>query len=623
MELRFAVLGPTRAWRDGTELPLGSPQQRATLTTLLLGEGAPVSAAELVDTVWGGGAPRTATSVLRTYVSRLRRVIGADVIGSSCGGYVLHTSPGALDLVLFRERIDSAHAAHRDGDPAVAAGLLRDALALWKGVPLADAHGVRAEARRTLLTQLHLTAVESRFAAELELGRHVELIAELSAQVAEHPLRERLREMLMIALYRSGRQADALAAFHQGRALLAEEIGMDPGPALLRMHQRILAADPALLTAPVADRPPSGNPPPLPTPAQLPAPLPDFTGRQRLLAEVTSRLKAPDGMPVVGLVGLPGVGKTALAVRTAHAVKEVFPDGQVYADLGATGERPADPAAVLAAFLRAYGVDDRAVPEALDERAALWRTTLAGRQVLVVLDDAQDSAQVRRLLPGTPGSAVLLTSRSRIPELPGAHWCTTDVFDPEEALDLLSRIAGAERTTAEQEAARRLVTACSRVPAAIRVSGERLAARPHWSIAAMERELALEARQLTGRHPDCGAYDEPLMRGYRHLDAAQARAFRLVALYEGTHVDLRTAADVVLGLPLARTERLLESLVDLHLVETDSPGRYAYHDQVRSFARRRAMTEDGIQVCRAVLTRLTTENTRTPDGAAADKDGAR
>ncbi|QXE34553.1 winged helix-turn-helix domain-containing protein [Streptomyces sp. GMY02] len=624
MGFRFAVLGPTRAWRDDVELQLGSPQQRATLTTLLLREGGPVALDELVDTIWGeADAPRTAVGTLRSYVSRLRRVIGADVIDSTGGGYALRTPPGTLDLMLFRERIERAQTAHRDHEPALAATLFRDALALWRGAPLAGAHGVTADARRTLLTQMRLTAVESRFAVELELGRHVELIAELSAQVAEQPMRERLRELHMLALYRSGRQADALASFQQGRELLAEEIGVDPGPALRRIHQRILSADPALLE-PSPRVPRYGSAPaPRLIPAQLPPFSPDFTGRGRLLKEVTGRLTVPDGMPVVGLVGLAGVGKTALALRAAHAVRPAFPDGQVYADLGAAGDRPADPSAVLAAFLRSYGFGDRAIPDAAGERAALWRTTLAGRRVLVVLDDARDSDQIRDLFPGTPGSAVLVTSRSRMPELPGVHWCKADVLDPEEALDLLSRVAGPDRVRAEPAAARRLVAACSGIPLSIRLAGLRVAARPGWTMAAVERQLNAEANQLTltARHPDCRAHDAPLMPGYRRLDAAQARAFRLVALFEGTGIVLRAAAEI-LQLPLARTERLLESLVDVHLIETDRPGRYTYHEHVKSFARRRAVEEDGVPACRAAIGRLVTMNTRKTNAPETDATDA-
>ncbi|MFE4832127.1 BTAD domain-containing putative transcriptional regulator [Streptomyces sp. NPDC056672] len=621
MGIRFAVLGPTRAWRDDVELHLGSPQQRATLTTLLLREGAQVALEELVDAIWGEAAPRAAISTLRSYISRLRRVIGTDVIYSTGGGYALRTPPGALDLTLFRQWIGRAQTAHRDHQPVIAAELFREALTLWRGSPLAGALGVNADAQRTLLTQMRLTAIEGRFAVELELGRHVELIAEISAQVAEHPLRERLREFLMVALYRSGRQADALAAFQKGRELLAEEIGVDPGPALRRTHQRILIADATLLEASqLVPSPYEAALAPRLTPAQLPPALPDFTGRGRQLKEITNRLTAPGGgMPVVGLVGLAGVGKTALALQAAHAVRAAFPDGQVYANLGATGEQPADASAVLAAFLRSYGYGDHAIPAVAGERAALWRTTVADRRVLVVLDDARDSDQIRDLFPGSPGSAVLVTSRSRKPELPGAHWCKIDVLNPEEALDLLSRVVGSDRVRAEPEAARRLVAACSRIPVAIRLAGVRLTARPGWTMAAVERHLSAEANQLTGWHPDCQAHNEPLMLGYRQLDAAQARAFRLVSLFEGTGILLRAAAEI-LQLPLVRTERLLESLADVHLIETDKPGHYAYHDQVKSFARRRAVEEDGIQACQAAISRLVTLSAWMEEDSGVDAE---
>lgn len=605
--LRFAVLGPVRAWLGGAELALGSPQQRAILAILLLRDGASITSDELIGAIWGESSPRAAAGMVRSYVSRLRHVLDpgeghpAAVIESVAGGYALPVSVGTLDLTLFEQRIAAGRHAHRVGDAVAEATALREALALWKGTPLAGVPGEYAESERVRLIQLRLAAIEDLVAVDIELGRHVEVTTELTLVIAEHPLRERPRELLMLALYRSGRQADALAVYQETRRLLAEQLGINPGPGLREMQRRILSADPTLIGA-ASLRPPVATP--LPKPAQLPPDLPDFVGRTEILRGLGETLSQPaGGVPVVGIVGLGGVGKTALATHAGHAVAAAFPDGQFFVDLGGSDETRTEPYGVLAGLLRAVGVPDEVLPESLGERAALWRTITTGRRVLVVLDDAREGEQVRPLLPGSGGSAVMVTARRRHVELAGVRWLKLDELSEDEALTLLERIVGAERIRAEPEAARRFAVATSGLPLALHIVGFRLAARPGWSIATAEERLRNQGPEAAYRQPECSSIELPYQAALRELHPAQARAFRLVAVPDGPDISLAAAA-AVLDLPWDETENLLESLADVHLIEPGSPGRYRYHNPVRVFARGRALLDDGVAECRAALGRL-------------------
>ncbi|WP_203993721.1 AfsR/SARP family transcriptional regulator, partial [Sphaerisporangium rufum] len=431
--LTFAVLGPVRAWRDGRELEIGTPLQRSILAMLLLREGRAVTPTEMIDAVWGEEAPPRALGALRTYVSRLRAVLEPDrsprtrpeLLTSVGRGYALRLTPGLLDLEVFERRVAAAENERRAGDLAGAAAAVREALGLWSGEPLAGAVGPYAESQRGRLLERRVGVLETLMELDLALGRHADVIPELITLTAEHPLRERLRAQLMLAFYRCGRQAEALAVFSDTRRALVEELGIDPGPELAALHRRVLAADPGLAWAPAA-RPPAGpdaggarrpaGPDPrgtepddrdgprdgpevrheMPRPAQLPAAVADFTGRRQLVNRLRTLLAAGhgEGMPVAAVSGIGGVGKTALAVHVAHSLHEVFPDGQLYADLRGYGEEPTDPASVLAAFLRALGLPVDVIPDGLAERAALFRSLLADRRMLVLLDNARDAGQV-------------------------------------------------------------------------------------------------------------------------------------------------------------------------------------------------------------------------------------
>ncbi|GGY94539.1 AfsR/SARP family transcriptional regulator [Streptomyces poonensis] len=591
--LRFGVLGPVRAWRGAELLPTGSPQQRALLAALLLREGRTATAGELIDALWGDDPPSQALAAIRTYASRLRKVLGAGVLVSESGGYAIRIpgGGGALDLVLAQELAADAEKAKSGGDLCHARALLNKALSLWDGEVLASLPGPYAETQRARLEEWRLQLVESRLDMDLEQGCHAEAVSELTALTAAHPLRERLRELLMLALYRSGRQAEALAVYADTRRLLADELGVDPRPGLTELQQRILRADPALAepSAPLPSEEASAAPV---RPAQLPASVPDFTGRASLVAELSDVLTAASGtegtegrvMAVSALAGIGGVGKTTLAVHVAHRARAAFPDGQLYVDLQGAGARAAEPETVLGAFLRALGTADSAIPDSLEERAALYRSVLDGRRVLVLLDNARDAAQVRPLLPGTAGCAALVTSRVRMVDLAGAHLVDLDVMSPEEALLLFTRIVGEERVAAERKAALDVVAACGFLPLAIRVAASRLAARRTWTVSVLAAKLADERRRLDELQAGDLAVKATFELGYGQLEPAQARAFRLLGLADGPDISLAAAA-AVLDLPAEATEDLLESLVDTSLLESAAPGRYRYHDLVRLYAR--------------------------------------
>ncbi|MFB7475323.1 BTAD domain-containing putative transcriptional regulator [Kitasatospora sp. NPDC056184] len=612
--LRFQVLGPVQAWLDGRQLALGSPQQQAVLTMLLLHAGRPVTTQDLVDGLWGDRPPAQAVAALRTYVSRLRSVIEprrevrrpAEFLVSVADGYALHIPGEALDMTVFEHLSAEAATARNAGDLDNAHRLLVRSLALFAGRPLTGVPGPYADAQRLRLGERQVSVAEERCALALDIGLHAEVVGELNSLTAEHPLRERLRELLMLALYRCGRQAEALGVYTDTRKLLIDELGVEPGAGLSAMHSRILAADPAL-TLPAAPAAPAAareeGPAAPPAPAQLPADVSDFSGRSEMVADLSAVLMNATGQAVVvtSLAGIGGVGKTTLAVHVAHRVRAEFPDGQLYVDLRGAGASPSDPAVVLGDFLHSLGVTEN--PDSLEQRAALYRSLLASRRMLILLDNAQDAEQIRPLIPGVSSCAVLATSRSRLAGIPGAHLVDVEELTPEEALALFSAIVGEQRVAAEPEAAMAVVTACGFLPLAVRIAAARLASRPRWSVSDLARRLADQRRRLDELQLGNLAVETTIGLGYGQLSPAEARAFRLLSVVDSPDLPL-PAVSALLGVDETEAEDLAEALVEANMLETFSAGRYRYHDLLRLYAQRQNERVGDVEEQQAAVLRV-------------------
>ncbi|HTI27974.1 MAG TPA: BTAD domain-containing putative transcriptional regulator [Kutzneria sp.] len=584
--LEFRLLGPVRGWRDGEELQLGPPQQRTVLAMLLLSDGKPQTPEQIADALWGVDAPSSAVATVRTYIHRLRRVFGDDqqLLVHDNSGYRLDLPLTATDVGKFQELVDRAGVALDDGRADDAVRDLRAAISLCSGAPLAALPGEYVEAERARLRQRRLTVLEDLFRAELDLGRHAEIADQLQVLAAGEPLRESMHELLVLALCRSGRQAEAMLAYDQIRRQLREELGVDPNARLRALYDRMLHGDP---------EPPVRQALPLVSPAQLPADLPVFAGRSSALAEAHRRLPDGDGAPdrtvVTVIQGMAGIGKTAFALHWAHEVASRFPDGQLYVNLRGYDPVTVDPNDAVRDFLQALGVAAAQVPTEPAARLGLFRSLLAERRCLLLLDNARESAQVLPLLPGRSRSLVIVTSRGRLDGVvaaTGARPITLDLLSRDDAVDLLSQRLGAERIAAEPAATDAIVDRCARLPLALSIVCTRILAQ------SSEFPLADIVASLFGPRfsLDAFAASDPsvdiravLRSSYTSLSDGAAQMFRLLALHPGPTVGVHAAASLA-AVSVRAAAALLREVADVHLVTETAPGRYGWHDLLRAYA---------------------------------------
>jgi DNA-binding SARP family transcriptional activator len=596
----FRALGPLEVIVAGRSTSVDAPRQQVVLCMLLLGAGRPVPMEQIIDAIWADGPPSTARSQVQICISALRRSLGTSLIVTHPVGYSLRPDGVDIDLVSFEQRLAAGRAAVAAGRYHEAVDSLRSALSMWRGPALAGIPSRSLEATAARLDEQRLTATEELIEIELSLGRHRELTSELMGLVSAHPLRERLLGYLMVALYRSGRQAEALQAYRAARRDLIEELGLEPSEPLRRLEHAILSQDADLELAhaePAVARSGAAAYPDIPQ--QLPADIADFTGRPGLVKALVDRIlttaqPAGPAVPIFVISGPGGVGKTTMAVRVGHSVRSAFPDGQLFANLRGSQQRPAEPAEILARFLRALGVGPESIGSAAEERAETYRSVLADRRVLIVLDDAAEESQLLPLLPGTPGCTVIVTSRHRLGALPGGRATDVEVLDHTSSVGLLAEIVGRSRVAAAPRAVAALATLCGGLPLALRIVGARLAARPHWQLETMVERLADEQSRL-----DELAYGELGVRAtlqvtYLGLSERARMLFRLLGLIDAPHFAEWTAVVLLGDDPLA-AGAVVDELVDVWLLEIERDGgqvRYRFHDLVRVFARERLRAEE-------------------------------
>ncbi|MCX4849532.1 AfsR/SARP family transcriptional regulator [Streptomyces sp. NBC_00893] len=639
-DLSLQLLGPIRARRGAEEVVLGPPKQRAVLGLLASRVNEVVSVEQVVDAVWGTDVPQTAVNGVHTYVAGLRRALepGRDrraaggVVVSMGGGYLLRMEADSIDAGVFARALTEARRSRAEGDPAGALTHLDTALGLWRGEAYAGVPGPFADIERTRLRELRLTAIEEWAADMLRMGRHSESVAVLSEALVTEQLRERLRWLLMLALYRCGRQAQALSVYQETRQILQDELGIEPGSELRHLHAEILAGDPGIgvgdsaaigpeaLTAVTRTAPqpsPAGAAPLPPTdevpareaprPAQLPSGARGFAGRNAELAALRQIVVPGRGEPgadtttcTVVIEGPVGVGKTELALRLAHEVTDHYRDGQLYVDLSGTRpqEVPLTSHEALGLLLGSLGVEESRTPGNLAARTALYRSLLFGRRMLLVLDDALNPEQLRPLIPRGP-SCVLITSRhhrqSSLAAREGAHRVLLGPLERSESAELITCLVGRERTAGQEQAVERLAQMCGHLPLALRIASEALAANPGVSVAMQAARYAVERAQLehAGLEDDATVSLRTTFQAmYRSLPLDAARMFRLLGQHHAAVITVAAAASLT-GLSWDEARKQLETLADSHLMEATGLHLYRFHGLVACYAAECAQEEAG------------------------------
>jgi DNA-binding SARP family transcriptional activator len=601
----FNILGPFEIIESSQNIAPTALKPRQVIALLTLRRNSVVRTSELIDELWEDSPPVSAVTTLQTYIYKLRKAFqrygAGEILQTRPAGYMLDISRENVDLYWFEKAVQEGRALLDGGDPARAAEILADALAIWRGPALVDVvTGNLLSAYVTRIEEVRFRTIELRIETELRLGHHLELIGELKSLVVGYPLHEGFHMSLMTALYHSGRRYEALDVYRTLRTNLVEELGLEPGREVQRLHQDLLSSDvpaavgfepgPRLTRLTVVD--PDGGA----APARLPADITDFAGRERDVDDLCRRLTTPPGQSrdtdrIAVLGGMPGIGKTALAVHAAHQIASVFRDGQLYADLeGSTGSAR-DPAESLHSLLRALGVPARQIPEGLRERGALFRSVAAGRHLLLVLDDAASAAQVRPLLPGDPGCAVIVTSRRRLEGLADGPGIVVDALDRADGIELLARIVGRARVRRERDAAEALVDACDRHPLALRGVAGRLAAMPGYSLARMADELT-DSRQALHelRFGDLDLRTR-FESAYEQLGDQEQVVFGLLSILPAEFT--ADAAAELLGWEVSEADRVLRHFLGHHLlrsVHDDDTVRYVFPKLARMYARERLTT---------------------------------
>jgi DNA-binding SARP family transcriptional activator len=626
--MEFRLLGAPEVWLDGRRLELTAGKPMALLAAGLLRANRIVSTPALVDAIWGDAPPATAGALVQTYVSNLRRSLhtdGRQVIVTRPPGYLLDVGPDTVDVARFEALAASGRAAAAEGRYGSAAESLRSALAMWRGPALDGLNSAVLRRAAHGLEELRLTVVEERVEAELHLGRLAALAAELASLVSAYPLRETFRAQQMLVLYRLGRQADALEAYRRGRQVLHDELGVEPGAELRRLHQAILREDPALAApADGSAAPPAGAAPlggaeePVADPGaadevprQLPTQPGELVGRDREAAALRAALRAAatgDRPVCCAITGKAGSGKTALTNAVAHATSDAFPDGQLYAMFSGASPEAEETREVLGAFLRALGVPPWRLPDSVEERGALFRGRIAGRRILVVLDNAGSEAQVRPLLPAHAGSAVVFTSRTALLGLEARCHLALDVLRPEDGLRLLSRLVGDDRVAGEPDAAEEIVRLCGGLPLAIRAVGARLALRRRWPLGVLAGRLRDEHRRLDELVAGDLEVRASLQFSYASMPDPVRLAFRRLGVVGPSRFSPWLLAPL-LDVGPAKAEYVADLLTDAMLIDAtgvavDGQPRYGIHELTRLFARERADAEEPMREQRQAVQRL-------------------